>query len=248
MLILKDIRAGYDKADVLHGVSLDVKPGQITTLLGSNGAGKSTLMRVAGGFLRPRPGSKVFLGGDDITEVPAERRAALGIGQVLEGRHLFPGMTVRENLELGGKLLGRNARSMSLEEIFELYPILKERHSQAAGALSGGEAQMLAIGRALMCNPKYLLMDEPSLGLAPLITASLLEKVSELARERGLGVLLAEQNAALALEVSETGYVMERGVITMSDAAHQLQGNAQVIDRYLGGVDEQPVSVENEIE
>jgi branched-chain amino acid transport system ATP-binding protein len=240
VLRLIDIRAGYDNADVLHGVSLDVARGAVASLLGSNGAGKTTAMRVAGGYLQPRAGrGKVLLAGQDITNVPAEGRAELGIGQVLEGRHLFSGMSVMDNLELGGRSLTGRERAKVLAEVLEMFPILGERRRQAAGSLSGGEAQMLAIGRALMCKPRYLLMDEPSLGLAPLIVASLLEKIAQLAQEHDLGILLAEQNASLALAVSTTGYVMERGAITMSGAASQLQGNQEVVDRYLGGAEEQ---------
>lgn len=249
MLRLLSIRAGYDNADVLHGISLEVKRGAIVTLLGSNGAGKTTLMRVAGGYLRPRPGSgRVWLDDQDITDVPAERRAAIGIGQVLEGRHLFSTMSVMDNLQLGGKALRRGERSNILDEVLHLFPILKTRRHQASGSLSGGEAQMLAIGRALMCKPQYLLMDEPSLGLAPLITSALLEKISQLARDRGLGILLAEQNATLALKISHTGYVMERGLIVLTDEAHRLRGNQEVIDRYLGGSDEEHFHEEKVLE
>lgn len=249
MLRLINVRAGYDSADVLHGVSIEVEHGSIATLLGSNGAGKTTLMRVAGGYLRPRPGSgKVMLDDRDITHIPAEHRSAIGIGQVLEGRHLFSGMSVADNLQLGGKALRRSERAVVLDEVLAMFPILKERRTQAAGSLSGGEAQMLAIARALMCKPRYLLMDEPSLGLAPLITSALLQRVGELARERGLGVLLAEQNASLALAISDTGYVMERGAIGLAGQAGRLQGNQEVIDRYLGGGEEQLSAEEKVVE
>lgn len=232
MLELRDVEAGYGGLTVLRGVSMNVAPGQIVSLIGSNGAGKSTTIRAVAGLIRPRRGS-VVVDGKDITRVAAERRAVLGIGQVPEGRQIFQGLSVLDNLQLGA-FRRRKGRDEVLREVFDLFPILEERQRQRAGNLSGGEAQMLAIGRALMCRPTYLLMDEPSLGLAPILVAKMFATIERLAGT-GLGILLAEQNATRTLAISNQGNVMERGRIVLSGTGEELRTNDDVIATYLGG-------------
>lgn len=232
MLELEDIEAGYGSLAVLHGVSMSVAPGQVISLIGSNGAGKSTTIRAVAGVIRPRQG-RIVLDGTDITKVAAEKRAALGIGQVPEGRQIFQGLSVLDNLMLGA-FRKRKHRGEVLGEVFELFPILEERQHQSAGDLSGGQAQMLAIGRALMCRPTYLLMDEPSLGLAPILVTKMFKTIERLA-DSGLGILLAEQNATRTLAISNQGNVMERGRIVLSGTGDELRANDDVIATYLGG-------------
>jgi len=232
MLELEDIEAGYGSLAVLHGVSMSVAPGQVISLIGSNGAGKSTTIRAVAGVIRPRQG-RIVLDGTDITKVAAEKRAALGIGQVPEGRQIFQGLSVLDNLMLGA-FRKRKHRGEVLGEVFELFPILEERQHQSAGDLSGGQAQMLAIGRALMCRPTYLLMDEPSLGLAPILVTKMFKTIERLA-DTGLGILLAEQNATRTLAISNQGNVMERGRIVLSGTGDELRANDDVIATYLGG-------------
>lgn len=232
MLELVEVEAGYGALAVLHGVSMSVAPGQVVSLIGSNGAGKSTTMRAAAGLLRPRRGA-VVLDGKDITKVSAEKRVALGIGHVPEGRQIFMGLSVHDNLLLGA-FRNRKGRDEALDEVFRLFPVLAERRRQSAGSLSGGQAQMLAIGRALMSRPRYLLMDEPSLGLAPIVVSMMFDTIQRLA-QTGLGILLAEQNVTRTLAISHEGNVMERGRIVLKGTGEELRTNDDVIKTYLGG-------------
>lgn len=232
MLELVDVEAGYGALAILHGVSMSVAPGQVVSLIGSNGAGKSTTMRAAAGLLRPRRGA-VVLDDKDITKVSPEKRVALGIGQVPEGRQIFMGLSVHDNLLLGA-FRKRKGRDEALDEVFRLFPVLAERRRQSAGSLSGGQAQMLAIGRALMSRPSYLLMDEPSLGLAPIVVSRMFETIQRLAQS-GLGILLAEQNVTRTLAISHEANVMERGRIVLKGTGEELRRNDDVIKAYLGG-------------
>jgi branched-chain amino acid transport system ATP-binding protein len=236
MLELEDVHAGYGSTHVLHGVSLHIAEGEIVTLVGSNGAGKTTTLGVIGGGVRVRTGSVRF-DGVDLRRRRTEQRAGLGIGQVPEGRRLFPTLSVRDNLLLGafahrGK--ARETRAL-LEEVLELFPILRERERAEAGTLSGGEAQQLAIGRALMSRPRLILLDEPSLGLAPRMVQRVFDTLSSLSA-RGVAVLVAEQNAMQALTTASRGYVLERGRVTMHDDAQALREDPRVLATYLGGV------------
>ncbi|UGS38223.1 ABC transporter ATP-binding protein [Capillimicrobium parvum] len=236
MLELEDVHAGYGGAEVLHGVSLRVDEGEIVTLVGSNGAGKTTTLGVIGGGVRVRAGCVRFAGVDLRRRRP-EHRAGLGIGQVPEGRRLFPTLPVRDNLLLGAfahRKKTKETRAL-LEEVLELFPILRERERADAGTLSGGEAQQLAIGRALMSRPRLILLDEPSLGLAPRMVQRVFDALSALSA-RGVAVLVAEQNAMQALSTAERGYVLERGRVTMHDAARVLREEPQIVATYLGGV------------
>jgi branched-chain amino acid transport system ATP-binding protein len=238
MLELTDVRAGYGSVEVLHGVSLAVGAGEVVTLVGSNGAGKTTTLGVAAGNVRVRAGGVVF-DGVDLRRKRADQRARLGIGQVPEGRRLFPTMSVRDNLTLGSfpLRLKRRQRDEQMQEVFELFPILEERQAAAAGTLSGGEAQLLAIGRALMSRPKLILLDEPSLGLAPRMVARVFNALRELST-RGVSILLAEQNAMQALALAQEGYVLERGRVVMRDEATRIREHPDIVKTYLGGVAE----------
>ncbi len=231
MLELLDVEAGYGKAQVLWGVSLTVGPGELVALLGANGAGKTTTLRVISGLCRPWRG-QVRLNGVDLGPTSAASRARMGLGHVPEGRQLFPLMTVIENLRLGAAFLAMDAFEASLAWVFELFPRLAERKNQLAGTLSGGEQQMLAIARALMGQPKVLLVDEPSLGLAPNLAQEVLS-VFESVRSRGVGVLLVEQNVALSLEVADRGYVLEHGRVVLEGSASSLRENPAVQRAYL---------------
>ncbi len=233
MLSLKSVDAGYDDALTLHGVSLEVERGEMVAMIGANGAGKSTTLRTISGFLRPRKGTIVF-DGHSIAGLTPDRIAALGLVHVPEGRRVFADLTVEENL-LAAAFLVRSRKEVRsrLAQAVERFPLLRERRAQPAGTLSGGEQQMLAFGRALMTGPKLLLLDEPSLGLAPRLVADVMRSV-ELFRDAGVTVLLVEQNANLALHLADRGYVMETGAILMQGSGAELLANEHVRASYLG--------------
>ena len=234
LLEVKDLHAGYGKAEVLHGITLPVHAGQVVTVIGPNGAGKSTLLGALMGLL-PLRGSVRFAG-QDIARLTLEERVMTGLALVPERRELFGTMSVEDNLVLGGwrPMKQRLPRWRDgLEQVYELFPRMKERRAQAAGTLSGGERQMLAIGRALMGQPRLLMLDEPSLGLAPLIVRDIF-RIIETLRERSVSILLVEQNARAALNVADEGHVLETGDVVLSGPAAQLAGDSRVIDTYLG--------------
>ena len=225
---------GYGPVEVLHGLSLRVAEGELVCLLGANGAGKSTTVRTISGLLRPRAGTITFLG-ERLDGHPAHAVLKRGIAQCPEGRRIFPEMTVQENLEMGAYVRGRaGADPDDLERVFHHFPRLQERARQLGGTLSGGEQQMLAIARALMSNPRLLLLDEPSLGLAPTMVETVFRVIEEI-RRQGVTVLMVEQNAALALRMADRAYVMESGRIALEGAARDLLDNAEVRRAYLGG-------------
>jgi branched-chain amino acid transport system ATP-binding protein len=221
----------YGRVEAVRDVSLSVAPGSIATVIGANGAGKTTLLAALMGLL-PHDGTVRF-DGADITRMPAEERVGLGISLVPEQRDLFATMTVLENLELGAFRRGRSERGQRLERVYALFPRLAERRRQDAGTLSGGERQMLAMGRALMAAPRLLMLDEPSLGLAPLVVRDILKAVAEL-RDTGIAILLVEQNARAALRIADTASVMELGAITIEGPAKALSGDRRIADIYLG--------------
>jgi branched-chain amino acid transport system ATP-binding protein len=233
LLEIHDIHSYYGAIHALKGISLEVREGEIVTLLGANGAGKSTTLRSINGLNRPRQGHIKFLG-RDITSTPAHEIVKRGIAQSPEGRRLFPRMSVTENLEMGA--FQRNDRAgirEDMDRVFELFPRLQERRNQKAGTMSGGEQQMCAIGRALMARPKLLLLDEPSLGLAPIFVERIFEIIKTI-NEQGTSILLVEQNALMALDAAHRGYVLETGNIALSDTAQALKSNEQVRKTYLG--------------
>jgi branched-chain amino acid transport system ATP-binding protein len=233
ILELNDVHTFYGAIHALKGISLEVHRGEVVTLLGANGAGKSTTLRSINGLQRPRQGAIRF-NGQDITETPAHEIVRRGIAQSPEGRRLFPRMTVTENLEMGAFQRSDKAEIKSdLERVYELFPRLKERRTQKAGTMSGGEQQMCAIGRALMARPSLLLLDEPSLGLAPIFVERIFEIVKTI-NEQGTSILLVEQNALMALDHADRGYVMETGKIVLADSAEALKTNEQVRKTYLG--------------
>jgi len=235
MLEIKNLVVGYGAISALQGISLSVKPGSIVTLIGANGAGKTTALKTISGLLKPKSG-EILYHGRNIAGLPPHQIVQLGLSHVPEGRMIFANLTVLENLQLGAFLQrDRLVVRRDLEHVFRLFPRLSEREKQIAGTLSGGEQQMLAIGRALMSKPKLLLLDEPSLGLAPLLVKSIFEKIVEINRQQGLTILLVEQNANLALEVSSFGYVLETGKITLQGDSPSLRQNPQVKSAYLGG-------------
>jgi branched-chain amino acid transport system ATP-binding protein len=232
-LEIEDIHTYYGNIEALKGVSLEVNEGECVTLIGSNGAGKSTTLRSVSGLTPPREGAIRF-DGIDISLLPAQEIVRLGICQSPEGRRCFSRMTVRENLELGA-FLRRDSGGIGedLDRVFELFPRLKEREVQKAGTMSGGEQQMLAIGRALMGRPKLLLLDEPSMGIAPILVERIYETIAEI-NQQGTTILLVEQNANFALDVSQRGYVLETGKVVMSDESASLRTNPEVQKAYLG--------------
>jgi branched-chain amino acid transport system ATP-binding protein len=235
LLEVKNLVVNYGVITALQGVSLAVKQGDIVTLIGANGAGKTTTLRAISGLLKARSG-KLHYDGRDITNHPAHELVKLGLAHVPEGRMVFANLTVFENLRMGAYLVKDKAViANELDYVYGLFPRLKEREKQIAGTLSGGEQQMLAIGRALMSKPKCLMLDEPSLGIAPILVRTIFEKIVEVNRELGLTILLVEQNANLALEISHRGYVLETGRIILADTAAALRDNAQVRECYLGG-------------
>jgi branched-chain amino acid transport system ATP-binding protein len=235
LLEVRDLHVNYGAISVLHGVSLRVAPREIVTLIGANGAGKSTTLRTLSGLVRARAGAVVF-DGQPIANLPPHEIVRLGLGHVPEGRMVFANLTVHENLMMGAYLQkDRTVIAGELDYVFTLFPRLKERERQIAGTLSGGEQQMLAIGRALMGRPRFLMLDEPSLGIAPLLVKAIFQKITEINRERGITVLLVEQNANLALEVAHRGYVMETGRIILQNDSATLRADPQVRGAYLGG-------------
>jgi branched-chain amino acid transport system ATP-binding protein len=233
MLELKDVHTYYGNIHALKGISLTVDEGEIVTMIGANGAGKSTALNTVCGLLRPRHGS-VLLQGQEIHMVPAHEIVGMGVSQAPEGRRVFARLTVRENLEMGAfQRTDSSGIRQDMERVFSLFPRLKERIKQVAGTLSGGEQQMLAIGRALMANPRVLLLDEPSMGLAPILVEDIFRTVQEINRE-GTTVLLVEQNALMALSVANRGYVLETGTVALEGTAAELRENPRVKAAYLG--------------
>ncbi len=232
MLEIRNLRAGYGQVQVLHGVDLDVGEGEIVALLGSNGAGKSTLNNNVSGIFRPFGGS-IRLGGEDVTAARPEHMVDLGVIQVPEGRRVFPNLTVRENLELGCYRRAKPRRAENLARVVEVFPRLAERFGQIAGTLSGGEQQMLAIGRGLMAEPRLLILDEPSLGLSPILVEEVFGLIRRL-HEQGLAILLVEQNVFQSLEIADRAYVLENGAIVMSGAPADLIEDAGLKKSYLG--------------
>jgi len=235
MLEIKNLAVSYGAITALHGISLSVPPGRIVTLIGANGAGKTTTLKTISGLLRARSG-EILYDGKNIAGRPTHQIVKLGLSHVPEGRMIFANLTVMENLQMGAYLQkDRRVIQRELDHVFGMFPRLQERQQQIAGTLSGGEQQMLAIGRALMSQPKFLMLDEPSLGLAPLLVKTIFEKIVEINRQQGLTILLVEQNANLALEVSHYGYVLETGKITLQGDSAVLRQNPQVQSAYLGG-------------
>ncbi|MFM2328621.1 MAG: hypothetical protein RLZZ494_724 [Pseudomonadota bacterium] len=234
ILSVRDLHAGYGKAEVLSGLNLNLPRGSVVTVIGPNGAGKSTTLNALMGVLRAK-GSIVF-DGQDVTDATLEERVMAGLALVPEKRELFSTMPVEDNLVLGGfKPMRQGVANWrgTLDEVYAIFPRLKERRAQLAGTLSGGERQMLAVGRALMSRPKVLMLDEPSLGLAPLIVKEIFRTIDQL-RSTGVSILLIEQNARAALEVADYGYVLETGAIALEGPAKDLAGDSRVIDTYLG--------------
>jgi branched-chain amino acid transport system ATP-binding protein len=234
MLALESIDVFYGPVQALHGVSLEVREGEIVTLVGSNGAGKSTTLRTVSGLVSPRSG-RVLLGGAPIQGQRADRVVARGVAHAPEGRRIFTRLTVRENLEMGAYLVrDRKAAAETLARVFALFPRLEERRDQAGGTLSGGEQQMLAIGRALMSRPRLLLLDEPSLGIAPILVQEIFREIARINREDGTAILLVEQNAHAALQVAHRAYVLETGRIVLEGPAATVRRDPQVKEAYLG--------------
>jgi branched-chain amino acid transport system ATP-binding protein len=233
ILQVEDIHTFYGAIEALKGISLEVYEGEIVTLIGSNGAGKTTTLRSISGIVAPREGAIYYLG-KDITGMPGHQVASIGIAQSPEGRRIFPRMTVLENLEMGAFTRKDNtAIRADVERVYDMFPRLKERQKQKAGTMSGGEQQMLAMGRALMAQPKLLLLDEPSLGLAPVIVDKIYEIIREI-NQQGVTILLVEQNANYALDVSSRGYVLETGSVALSDKSSALRTDERVMAAYLG--------------
>jgi branched-chain amino acid transport system ATP-binding protein len=230
-LAVSNLTAGYAKAQVLFGLSLEVGQGELVALLGANGAGKTTALRTISGLIRPWGGT-IALDGQNLSGLSAAKRAQLGLGHVPEGRQLFPLMTVEENLLLGAAFLSWPSKDQTLAQVYSMFPRLAERRPQLAGTLSGGEQQMLAIGRALMGQPKLLMVDEPSLGLSPKLAEEVLATLAQI-KNQGVGVLLVEQNVALSLEVADRGYVVEHGKVVLSGSAKELSSNEGVQRAYL---------------
>ena len=234
MLEVKNLDVHYGVIHAIKNVSLTVNDGEIVTLIGANGAGKTTTLRTISGLKRPTNGT-IMLDGEDITNTSARERVARGISHVPEGRHIFPTMTVLENLELGAYLRhDKKGITADLEMVYDIFPILKERRKQAAGTLSGGEQQMLAIGRALMSRPRILFLDEPSMGLAPLLVLEIFRIIKEI-NASGTTILLVEQNASMALQIANRAYVMETGSIVLTDTGTELLKSEDIKKAYLGG-------------
>ena len=232
ILKIDDINVFYGSIHAIKGVSLEVNEGEIVTLIGANGAGKTTTLHTVSGLLRPRTGSIQFCG-EDITKIPAHKLVERGLAHCPEGRRVFLQMTVQENLDMGA-YIRKDDFSASLEEVYELFPRLKERRKQVAGTLSGGEQQMLAMGRALMSKPKLLMLDEPSMGLAPILVEQIFDIIKNL-HAVGTTILLVEQNAQAALSIADRAYVLETGKITLSGTGAELAKSDEVRKAYLGG-------------
>jgi len=234
MLEVDNLHVSYGAIKALHGVSLKVPQGSIVTLIGANGAGKSTTLRALSGLVKAASGS-IRYADEEIANLPAHKIVSRSLCHVPEGRMVFANLTVKENLAMGAYLQRDKAWiAKQTDYVFHLFPRLKERENQAAGTMSGGEQQMLAIGRALLSNPKFLMLDEPSLGIAPLLVKSIFERIVEINREQGLTILLVEQNANLALDVSSYGYVLETGKILLEGPSAELKANPRVQEAYLG--------------
>jgi len=233
MLKIENLYVSYGPIEAIHGVSFEIKDGEIVSILGSNGAGKTTILKTISGILKPKSGIIAFdgkvIGGLDPSEI-----VKLGIIHVPEGRHIFPDLTVKENLILGGYFLNQKEIRANLDYVFQIFPILKDRINEKAGSLSGGEQQMLAIGRGLMAKPKILLLDEPSLGLAPIVITTIFNILYDLSKKEGLSVLLVEQNAKKALNISDRAYVLMNGVIILSGLSSELKDREEVKKLYLG--------------
>jgi branched-chain amino acid transport system ATP-binding protein len=232
LLEVEDIHAHYGTIEALRGVSLTVEEGQVVTLIGSNGAGKSTTLRAISG-LTPASSGTIRFAGEVITRAPTEAIVARGVAMAPEGRHVFPRMSVRENLDLGAHRRRGDGIADDLERVYSLFPRLKERERQKAGMMSGGEQQMLAIGRALMARPKLLMLDEPSMGLAPILVERIYETIAEINRD-GVTILLVEQNAKYALDIAARAYVLETGRVALADASGKLRDDPEVQRAYLG--------------
>ena len=232
LLKVDNINVYYGAIHAIKGISLDVDEGEIVTLIGANGAGKSTTLKTISGIMRPKTGSIEFQG-QDITKVPAHKIVKMGLSQVPEGRRIFMQMTVRENLEMGAFTAPASSIEDSIEMVYKHFPRLKERYKQVAGTLSGGELQMLAMGRALMSQPKLMMLDEPSMGLAPVLVEEIFEIIHNL-HEAGTTILLVEQNARMALSIADRAYVIETGNVTLEGDAKELMNNDSVRKAYLG--------------
>ncbi len=233
LLSVRNIRSGYGPIEALHDISLDVFPGEVVTLLGSNGAGKTTTLMCISG-IQPLITGEIWFDGSNISSMPAHERLKLGLAQVPEGRRIFPRLTVKDNLRLGAySRTNKDEVRTSEEYVYSLFPILRQRASQLGGTLSGGEQQMLAIGRALMSRPRMLLLDEPSMGIAPLLVRKIFETLAQLNQE-GMTILLIEQNAHLALKLASRGYVLETGAIILSGDSSLLVADPRVREAYLG--------------
>ena len=236
MLELRNLTVNYGAIAALHGISLTVKQGDIVTLIGGNGAGKTTTLKAISGLLRTQSGEVIYQG-RNIANLPPHQIVKLGISHVPEGRMVFANLTVLENLRAGAYLqFDKETIQREMDYVFSIFPRLQERVKQVAGTLSGGEQQMLSIGRALMSKPKFLMLDEPSLGIAPLLVKTIFQRIVEINRQQNITILLVEQNANLALEVSRYGYVLETGRITLQDQSAALRQNPQVRSAYLGGI------------
>ncbi len=234
MLKVENLHISYGFIEAVKGIDFEVKDGEIVALIGANGAGKTTTMHALSGLLKPKEG-KIFLDDKEISKIPADKIVSLGLIQVPEGRHVFASQTVKENLELGAYLRkDKDGIKETLEHVYELFPRLKERENQLAGTLSGGEQQMLAMGRALMSKPKVLLLDEPSMGLSPLLVKEIFAIIKEI-NKAGTTVFVVEQNAKMALEIAHRAYVMETGKIVLSGTGEELISSSEVQKAYLGG-------------
>lgn len=232
LLKLENVHTYYGHIHALKGISLEVNKGEVVTLIGANGAGKSTTLRTVSGLARPRVG-KIIFEGTPLNNLPPHKITRMGIGHVPEGRRIFPELTVRENLEMGGFAVPRHEMQARMDYVFQLFPRIKERLNQLGGTLSGGEQQMLAIARGLLLNPRILLLDEPSMGLAPVLVDQIFDIIQQL-HAQGTTILLVEQNARMALQVADRGYILQSGRIVMADDAKTLQNSEMVRKAYLG--------------